>query len=121
MSFIIKQMLSNINTKIEALQLEDINIGLGGAALEQSIAALQDDVDQLMLERITYAFQVTSNLNANQVMTAGVTAKFNSIEYNTPVNKFLTIAYKYIVPKNGLYLFGFELFINSTDENNFRM
>ena len=32
MSFIIKQMLNNINTDIEALQLEDINIGLGGVA-----------------------------------------------------------------------------------------
>ena len=74
-----------------------------------------------MLERITYAFQVTSNLNTNQAMTAGIIAQFNLIEYNTPVNTFLTIGYQYIVPKDGLYLYGFKLFINSTDEKNFRM
>ena len=37
MSFIIKQMLSSINTDIDALKLEDINIGLGGVALGQAI------------------------------------------------------------------------------------
>jgi len=31
-------MLNNINTDIEVLKLEDINIGLGGAALGESIA-----------------------------------------------------------------------------------
>ena len=40
MSFIFKQMLNNINTDIEALQLEDINIGIGGAALGESISNL---------------------------------------------------------------------------------
>ena len=48
MSFIFKQMLNNINTDIEALQLEDINIGLGGTALGESITnlttALGDEV-----------------------------------------------------------------------------
>ena len=80
MSFIYKQMLSNITSDIEALKLEDINIGLGGAALEQAIGAnvanissIQDDVNQLMLGRITYAFQVTSDISpANQSMTANV-------------------------------------------------
>ena len=80
MSFIYKQMLNNITTDIEALKLEDVNIGSGGAALEQAIgdnavniASLHDDVDQLMLDRITYAFQVTSNISpANQSMTANV-------------------------------------------------
>ena len=85
------------------------------------IAALRDENNQYLLDKIVYAFQVTSILNANQLMQSGVIAKFNSIEYNTPVNTFLTIAYKYIVPKDGLYLFGFKLFINSTDEKNFRM
>jgi len=73
------------------------------------------------LDKIVYAFQITSNLNSNQLMQSGVIAKFNSIEYNTPVNTFLTKGYQYIVPKGGLYLYGFKLFINSTDEKNFRM
>ena len=38
MSFIFKQILNNINTDIEDLKLEDINNGLGGAALGESIA-----------------------------------------------------------------------------------
>ena len=39
MSFIYKQMLNNITTDIDALKLEDINIGIGGAALKQAIGA----------------------------------------------------------------------------------
>ena len=41
MSFIIKQLLNNINNDIDALKIEDINIGLGGAVLGQSIATEQ--------------------------------------------------------------------------------
>ena len=48
MSFIFKQMLNNINTDIDALKLEDINIGLGGAASGEGIfnlsTALSDEV-----------------------------------------------------------------------------
>ena len=32
MSFIYKQMLNNSTTDIEALKLEDVNIGIGGTA-----------------------------------------------------------------------------------------
>ena len=85
------------------------------------ISALRDENNQYLLDKIVYAFQVTSNLNANQLIQSGVTAKFNSIEYNTPANTYLEIASQYIVPKDGLYLYGFKLFINSTDEKNFRM
>ena len=166
-------MLNSITTDIEALKLEDVNIGIGGAALGESIAnlstalneqiansltlgnmlygkkgigaalaeterirsvaadedhaaeiaSLRDENNQYLLDKIVFAFQVTCNLNANQLMQSGVIAKFNSVEYNTPVhvNTFLEIGYQYIVPKDGLYLFGFKLFINSTDEKNFRM
>ena len=170
MSFIFKQMLNNINTDIEALQLEDINIGIGGAALglgisnlqtalsseitrasnaESSvmssvisninaidsetirsvavddahaveIATLRDEVDQLLLDQTVYAFQVSSTLNTNQMMTTGVIAQFNDIEYCTPANTFLTISFKYIVPKDGIYTFGFKCFIN-TVTTNFRL
>ena len=85
MSFIFKQMLNNINTDIEALKLEDINIGLGGVALEQAIGSntvnisgLRDEMDQSILDRITYAFQVTSDIYpANQSMTANGVSKFS--------------------------------------------
>jgi len=40
-------MLNNINTDIEALQLEDINIGLGGVALGESIATNTTDISAL--------------------------------------------------------------------------
>ena len=44
MSFIFKQMLNNITTDIDALKLEDINIGLGGVALGESIATNTIDI-----------------------------------------------------------------------------
>ena len=48
MSFIYKQMLNNITTDIDALKLEDINIGIGGVALGEGItnltSALGDEV-----------------------------------------------------------------------------
>jgi len=49
MSFNFKQMVNNINTDIDALKLEeDINIGIGGAALGEGISnlstALSDEV-----------------------------------------------------------------------------
>ena len=50
MSFIYKQMLNNITTDIEALKLEDINIGLGGAALGESIADNAVDISELQDE-----------------------------------------------------------------------
>ena len=40
MSFLYKQMLNNITTDIDALKLEDINIGIGGAALGEGITNL---------------------------------------------------------------------------------
>ena len=129
MSFIIKQMLNNINTDIEALQLEDINIGLGGVALEQAIGSntvnisgLRDEMDQSILDRITYAFQVTSDIYpANQSMTANVVSNFNLIEYCTPTGSFDTNNYQYIIPIDGIYSFSIKLFINTTEEKTFRI
>ena len=44
MSFIFKQMLNNLNTDVDALKLEDINIGIGGAALGESISNLSTNL-----------------------------------------------------------------------------
>ena len=120
-------MLNNITTDIEALKLEDIAINTGGAALEQAvgtnivnIASLRDDLNQVILDRVVYAFQATSNLNANQLMADGVTALFNSIEICTPAGDFNISTFRYIVPIDGVYTFGFKCFIN-TVATNFRM
>jgi len=122
-------MLNNITSDIDALKLEDINIGLGGDALGQAIgtntvniSGLRDEMNQSILDRITYAFQVTSDIYpANQSMTANVVSKFNLLEYCTPTGSFYTSNYQYIIPIDGIYSFSIKLFINSTDEKNFRM
>jgi len=81
------------------------------------ITGLRDEIDQLILERITYAFQATCTIYpANQSMTANVISKFNLIEYCTPAGSFYTSTYKYIVPLDGIYAFSYKLFINGTDE-----
>ena len=46
MSFIFKQMLNNINTDIDALKLEDINIDIGGAALGEAISNLSTALNE---------------------------------------------------------------------------
>ena len=123
MSFIIKQMLNNINTDIEALQLEDINIGLGGEALGESIASIQDEVNQLILKIVHYGFRATST-HGLQNMYANNTCYFNTINtsigcYCVPnINAFETANYRYIIPIDGYYVLGYKLYINGSPAAN---
>ena len=61
MSFIFKQMLNNITTDIDALKLEDINIGLGGAVLGEGIA----NVVSALGDEVTRALGVESGLTTD--------------------------------------------------------
>jgi len=112
-------MLNNINTDIEALQLEDINIGLGGEALGESIASLQDEVNQLILKNVHYGFRVTSSFGL-QNMSVNDTCYFNYIDtsigcYCVPnINAFETANYRYIIPIDGYYVLGYKLYINGS-------
>ena len=68
-----------------------------------------------------YAFQVTSNLNNNQVISTGVPAIFDVIELCVPsTSAYNTASYRYTCPVGGIYSFGFKGFIN-TITDNFRM
>ena len=126
MSFIFKQMLDYINTDIEALQLEDINIGLGGVALSESIAenavdiaSLLDEVNQLKLKNINFGFRVTGNFG-NQSVSNGLVIKFNLVDTDSRchvepnLSDFDTGNFRNIVPINGMYNFSSSLFINSS-------
>ena len=63
MSFIFKQMLNNINTDIEALQLEDINIGIGGAALGEGISNLSTALGGEVARALGIESELRTDLN----------------------------------------------------------
>ena len=70
MSFIFKQMLNNINTDIDLLKLEDINIGLGGAALGEGIS----DLSTALSDEVARALGIESGIRtdlSNEISRAG--------------------------------------------------
>ena len=116
-----EQLSTNISQETARAMTAENSIQTTQGTHATSISSLRDEMDQSILDRITYAFQVTSSFNANQTMTANVVSKFNLIEYCTPAGSFNTSNYQYIIPIDGIYSFSIKLFINSTDEKNFRM
>jgi len=129
MSFIFKQMLNNINTDIEALQLEDINIGLGGVVLGESIAnntiniaSLQDEVNQLILKNVHYGFRVCGttfqHCNSGNILVFDNKTRTDYGCHVVPNDSaYNTSTYKYTVEISGNYFFGFKLFMNSPTAN----
>ena len=82
MSFIFKQMLNSINTDIDALNLEDINIGIGGAALDQAIGdevARAGAAEALISQRITLEIETVSTTSLTTTMQAEIDALKNPI------------------------------------------
>ena len=71
MSFIFKQMLNNINTDIEALQLEDINIGIGGAALGEGISNLSGALSGEVARALGIESGLRTDVNALTSIVAG--------------------------------------------------
>ena len=75
MSFIYKQMLNNITTDIDALKLEDINIGIGGAVLEQAIGdevARAGAAEALISQRITLEIATVATTSLTTTMQAEI-------------------------------------------------
>ena len=175
MSFIFKQMLNNINTDIEALQLEDINIGIGGAALGEGISNLQtalndhityttslgdmlfgrvninkalidnetirsvevddvltgevarltDEVNQVIEDIKHYGFRVCGttyqNCNNGHILVFDNNTRTDYGCHVVPdAAAYNTSTYKYTVPSNGYWFFGFNLFMNSNPNDSDR-
>jgi len=66
---------------------------------------------------VRHAFQATSGLNADQVLSVGVVADFDQLEFCEPTGDYSTATAIYTCPVAGWYVFGFKLFIQSSGAN----
>ena len=66
------QLLStNISQETSRAMTAENSIQSTQGTHASDIASLRDEMDQLLMDSIVYAFQVTSNLNTNQLMQGG--------------------------------------------------
>ena len=94
-------MLSNITTDIDALKLKDINIGIGGAALEQAIG---DEVARATAEEYALSQRIALEIatDATTISTDLLQAEINALK--NPINNiFSMIKTTQDIPNAGVY------------------
>ena len=88
-------MLNNINTDIDALKLEDINIGLGGVALGESISslstALGDEVARALCIESGLRTDLNSELGRAKGIEAGIRADVDAITPLVGINNVFSM------------------------------
>lgn len=83
-------------------------------SLNNKITNLEIIVNETQISPINYLFKASSNFNSNKVYSAGNTIEFNSITFCYPLqSSFNIINFSYTIPKNGIYQFSYNIYLNS--------
>ena len=113
---IVETDILNSTARISTLENAPASIDATAVSnLQSSVSTLQYQVDELQINDTKFAFQSTSSLNGNQAMSSGVILNFNQRIFCSPLLvNYNTSNKHYIVQSDGIYNFGFKLYMSST-------